>query len=307
MAAFMAILLVGAAGCASGDSESGPGDPNRLAKTVNGFRAHLAQYRPDFLGLKSSTDLGYRALAVKDYKKAMWHLEFEVENKPDNPAPRLYLGQVYAETGRTEEAQAMYRSAAALGPATTVKLDAANLGRPVSEVAAERLAVLTGPSEALNKTVSSRVEADFDEQNIFDETMVPGEEPQLTVSPMTDIAPVMAPPPEEVPETIVITSASEQHQTGPLESGEPIPTVAIHLASYKSRTKADAGWRILTRRYADLSILEPVVVEADLGAAKGIYFRLVADGLHSPSDARDLCRALKAKGHDWCQVGTVSQ
>lgn len=303
----MAILFAGAAGCANGNNESGRGESGRLVKTVDAFRAHLTQYRPDFLGLKSSTDLGYRALTLKDYKKAVWHLEFEIGNKPDDPAPRLYLGQVYAETGRIEEAQAMYRSATALGPTTTVRLDAANLGRPVSEVAAERLAVLTGSPETLNKTVSSRVESGLGEQNIFDETTVPGKEAPLTVSPMTAIAPIMAPPPEDVPETIVITSATARHQVEPLNSGEPISTVAIHLASYKSRTKADAGWKILARRYPDLSILEPLVVEVDLGPVKGIYYRLVADGLYSPTDARDLCRALKAKGHDWCQVGTVSQ
>lgn len=298
-------LALGTAGCAGVDE-----NPSKFSQTVDAFRARFQQSRPEFLRFKSSTDLGYRALALKDYDKAAWHLEFETKNNPDDPAPRLYLGQVYAETGRIEQAQTMYRSAIALGPTATVKRDAAAQGRLIAEIAAERLAALSGPAESESATAAS----------ILDAATVSGDMPG-------DVTPMMALPPDRAtarleyePETIVISAATLPRTlaaaTGPRtpaaapapeEIAEPVPTIAIHLASYKRRAKADAGWNILRRQNPELNALNPTVVEADLGPVKGIYFRLVANGIHSAKDARDLCRVLKSRGHDWCQIGTISQ
>lgn len=292
-AMLLAAALIGTSGCAGGDSE-----PNRFSETLTAIRTSLTQYRPEFLSLKSSTDLGYRALAQQDYEKAAWHLEFEVETKPENPVPKLYLGQVYEATGRLAEAQEMYRAAMELGGTTTVERDSATAGRPVAEVAAELLAALgvaPGPAMAAR---AERTESGGLENAEIDEVIA------------TPAAPDSAgPDPDAMPETVVISGASstDEMPAAPpdMEIAKPQPTTAIHLASYKRRTRADKGWDILTRDHPELRGLEPTVIEADLGS-KGIYYRLVAEGLGSAEDARKLCRTIKANGHDWCQIGRVS-
>lgn len=290
----LAIALAGTSGCAGTE-----GEPNRFTQTLGAMRTSLAQYRPEFLSLKSSTDLGYRALTTQDYEKAAWHLEFEVENKPQDPAPRLYLGQVYAATGRMAQAQEMFRAAVELGGTAPVERDSATLGRTIAEVAAERLAALGVPPGPALAAGAGTTESD-DLENA---------EVGAVMATTPAIEPV-GPAPDTMPETVIITGAPPPVETPAaprtIEATAPEPTAAIHLASYKRRDRADRGWDILTHDYPELRGLVPTVVEADLGP-KGIYYRLVAEGLHSADEARKLCRTIKAHGHDWCQIGQVSR
>jgi hypothetical protein len=294
---------------------------------MNTIRARMAEYKPNFLALKSSTDLGYRALQTKDYDKAAWHLEFEVENSPMAPEPRLYLGQVYEETGQTEKAAAMYKSATQLDAGLLVAQDSTAQGRPVTEVAAERLAALKGTREVAavaeqmavaNTPPEMRPADDITDgakgPNIFPDDV----QAQPPLTPPADPQTTEAAEPAQAPETVVVNAALEPvAQPAPAPVPEPVKafaaaptppanTTAIHLASYKRRSDADRGWSVLTNKHPDLRSYEPAVIEADLGPKKGIYYRLVADGIGSRGQARDLCRTLKTQGHDWCQIGKMS-
>lgn len=298
----LGFLAMGTAGCSTGLDYS-----SRFSQTVDAIRARFNPFQPEFLRFKTSTDLGYRALALKDYDKAAWHLEFETKNKPNDPAARLYLGQVYAETGRPAQAKAMYQSAITLGSTATVTRDAAALGRPIAEIAAERLAALSGSAETESAPAASITTAALDVKMPMVTVPMPAP-PSREPSPPS--RKIVAEPDDE-PETIVISAATVPRSPAAIQADKPAPSpepaIAIHLASYKRRAKANAGWDILRRRNPELDALDPTIVEANLGPVKGIYYRLVANGIRSAEDARDICRILKSRGHDWCQIGTVSQ
>ena len=57
------------------------------------------------------------------------------------------------------------------------------------------------------------------------------------------------------------------------------------------------GWRLLLARHAQLlSPLRPRVRRVDLGAEKGVFFRLEAGPLADEEAARALCAAVTARG-----------
>lgn len=75
----------------------------------------------------------------------------------------------------------------------------------------------------------------------------------------------------------------------------------VHLASYRSRKAANRGWSQLRRAHKEtLGDLDSEVTEVDLGAGKGIYFRLKAGPLKNQAAAGDLCRKLKDR-RQYCQ------
>jgi 23S rRNA U2552 (ribose-2'-O)-methylase RlmE/FtsJ len=74
------------------------------------------------------------------------------------------------------------------------------------------------------------------------------------------------------------------------------PAIHIWLSSQKSREQAERGWQELKTAYPDLlGKLELTVREVDLGAAKGIWYRVYAGPLASKQDAKDLCAKIKAQ------------
>ncbi len=79
------------------------------------------------------------------------------------------------------------------------------------------------------------------------------------------------------------------------------PFPAVHLASYKSRKDADRGWTQLRRAHAALlGGLKHEVARVNLGASKGIYYRLKAGPLANKSEASSLCRKLKSR-RQYCE------
>src|SRR5262249_36089393 len=74
------------------------------------------------------------------------------------------------------------------------------------------------------------------------------------------------------------------------------PAIHIWLSSQKSRDQAERGWKELQTAYPDLlGKLELTVREVDLGAAKGVWYRVYAGPLASKQDAKDLCAKIKAQ------------
>lgn len=134
-------------------------------------------------------------------------------------------------------------------------------------------------------------------------------------------AEVEAPP--EKPETSETSETSEP--TGAIATAEPEPeppataataaipkpaeaaTVAaaptaaakafmVQLGAYRMATAADTGWKRLLKANRDLlGELKPKVVRADLGAGKGVFFRLRAGPLADEAAAKALCARLKVR------------
>lgn len=74
------------------------------------------------------------------------------------------------------------------------------------------------------------------------------------------------------------------------------PGWAVQLSSQRDETTAWSSWKKLQASTGGLLANHaPAVVRADLGA-KGVYFRLVVQGLETRRDAQDLCGRLKARG-----------
>lgn len=296
----MIALIAATAGCTSTDQAT-----NGFTRTVTAISARIADYTPNFTKLKSSTDLGYRALVSKDYEKAAWHLEFEVKNSPSDPEPRLYLGQVYAEIGRTEEARQMYRSIVGLESSASVQRDPAIQGRPVAQVAAERLAALTG-TQGIAAIHSEMDIANTPPGQGSDDGNEGAQIANIFPDHPLDPPPLTAPELMEPPETVVISAPPEPVEPLFVAPAPSAATTAVHLASYKRRTNASRGWEVLAREHPQLQAYEPTIIETDLGPAKGLYYRLLAGGIPSTGRARDLCKALKNQGHSWCQIGELS-
>lgn len=75
----------------------------------------------------------------------------------------------------------------------------------------------------------------------------------------------------------------------------------VHLASYRHREEASAGWKKLQRENPDeLGLLEPRVEKVAI-EGKGEYLRLVGGGFSSREKAKALCDTLAAKGV-FCRV-----
>lgn len=77
---------------------------------------------------------------------------------------------------------------------------------------------------------------------------------------------------------------------------------ALHLASYRTESSAEAGWRIIAREAADtLEDLHPRIETVDLGPERGVYLRLKAGPIDSRAEAAQRCATLVAEGH-YCQT-----
>jgi hypothetical protein len=95
-------------------------------------------------------------------------------------------------------------------------------------------------------------------------------------------------------------SASSMTVTAKTMSVAKVYTVQI--ASYRSEQEASTGWQALTAEQADLLAKLPhAVAKADLGAEKGIYYRLQAGSFSDRNDAKALCADLKDHAID-CMV-----
>ncbi|HEY9164126.1 MAG TPA: tetratricopeptide repeat protein [Magnetovibrio sp.] len=79
----------------------------------------------------------------------------------------------------------------------------------------------------------------------------------------------------------------------------------VHLASFRQQGAAEKGWAELTRKFPALSELTPNIERVDLGATKGVFYRLKAGPLPSNDAAKNLCRQLKAK-RQYCEPTTIN-
>jgi Flp pilus assembly protein TadD len=80
----------------------------------------------------------------------------------------------------------------------------------------------------------------------------------------------------------------------------------VQIASYRSEQEASAGWQTLTTEQADLLAKLPhAVAKADLGAEKGVFYRLQVGSFSDRNAAKALCSDLKNHSID-CMVVEAS-
>ena len=153
----------------------------------------------------------------------------------------------------------------------------------------------------------------------------PPEEPTVTETEVAEAEPepVVPPAPDPPAPEVTVTeqpAAPEPQETQtaavePVPAPEPAPAPAVTLtpderwlvqiASFRSSANADAGWLKLFGQYEDiLGEFEPDIARVDLGADKGIYYRLRAGPLSSKASARELCGKLKERGLSCLVVGS---
>lgn len=80
---------------------------------------------------------------------------------------------------------------------------------------------------------------------------------------------------------------------------------AVHLASYRQQGAAERGWAELSKRFSQLSGLQLSIERVDLGATKGVFYRLKAGPLPSNGAAVELCGKLKAQ-RQYCEPSTIN-
>jgi len=79
------------------------------------------------------------------------------------------------------------------------------------------------------------------------------------------------------------------------------PGPAVHLASYRTRKSADAGWTKIMRANKELlGGLDREITKVNLGR-KGTYYRLKAGPLESSKAAKALCKSLKRR-RQFCEA-----
>lgn len=160
----------------------------------------------------------------------------------------------------------------------------------------------------------------------------PGHAPQAPVAMMGDgrAAPPMMAPEKEGEEmmpgqTGLLVSRLEDvvarlekmahldapHEAAKMDDGHAKPAVAaaggasgpwaVHLASYRSQTGAQNGWRVLQNKFQTLKDKRMITSEFDPGNGRGTYVRLMAAGFATRDAAIQFCGPIKAAGQ-FCQA-----
>lgn len=91
------------------------------------------------------------------------------------------------------------------------------------------------------------------------------------------------------------------------EAAKPAGKAGVHLASYDSEKKANAGWTQMRRAHKDLlGKLKSEIEKVALGPPKGSLYRLKAGPLASQAEAKALCDKLKKK-RQFCEPATFGK
>jgi len=137
--------------------------------------------------------------------------------------------------------------------------------------------------------------------------------------PAASTASVAAAPKEpEAPAATTVSKPASTTDTGTttVDSASPAVTTTqvaaakiytVQLASYRSEAEAKVGWETLTTEQQDLlATLPHAVAKADLGADKGIYYRLQAGAFADRQAAKALCSDLQTRSIDCMVVEATS-
>ncbi|MEQ8397123.1 SPOR domain-containing protein [Thalassobaculum sp.] len=126
--------------------------------------------------------------------------------------------------------------------------------------------------------------------------------PALAPAPV----PLAPAPPPAAPAPTTVQPAAEPQAPAPTQApaSQPAPVKAtpsagsfrIQLGALRDEAAAEGEWTRLKKRYAEeLGTLDRRIQRVDLGASKGVFFRIQSSGV-SEASAESICAALKPKG-----------
>jgi hypothetical protein len=100
------------------------------------------------------------------------------------------------------------------------------------------------------------------------------------------------------PTPAVATEPAESKPAPAKAAADPAGRFVLQLASLPSQAEAERAGGVLKARYADLlSKLDLTIHRADLGASKGVWYRVFAGPLADHDAATRLCERLRAASH----------
>lgn len=258
------------------------------ATDVNGA-AGTPTAKPEATPSDSSQDVGAPRFlsstsAVADDKAAT-----PVESAPATPSQPATAGS----SATTTQVAAVPSSTA---PASAPEKPAASASATPASVPEKPAAAASTPSAAAAGTTHAAAPA------------------AATTSPATS-APVAASAPASAASATPATTAAPATAAAPAsdtsaassmtvtaKSMDVATIYTVQIASYRSEQEASAGWQTLSAQEGDLlSKLPHAVAKADLGADKGVFYRLQAGSFSDRKDAKALCSNLKDRSID-CMV-----
>ena len=246
--------------------------------------------------------------ALADYEKALAR---------NPPAPQLlYFGEglTYEALQRPDDARRCYAQALALKPDFAAARD--KLAALDGTVPSADAGIIDAASEPAFRPILSGNHPIVTGAIAGPDLIVRKVEQPEAVAPSPQLldANDLPLPPPMAPKAMVAKrepkpAAEAKPQAEAKPRAEPIPAPvkrsaqalaapgwAVQLSSQRDETTAWGSWKKLQASTGGLLANHaPAVVRADLGA-KGIYFRLVVQGLETRRDAQDLCGRLKARG-----------
>lgn len=198
---------------------------------------------------------------------------------PEPPAPEAPVAQVPAERPRVGMPEAPASKASQQDPYVA---------------AAPEAQTPAPPAPAGDSAPRSRDQA---------ETPLPPPMPETTAPTVAEVLTAMRPPPAPQPaepESESMAPAPEQPPAAPAPAKAAAASAAggykVQLAAVRERGAVDSEWSRLSRRHSDLlGALELSVMRADLGPAKGVFFRLRAGPIADEAEAKALCKALSER------------
>ena len=120
----------------------------------------------------------------------------------------------------------------------------------------------------------------------------------------------LEPAKDETPVSAALADAGAELDTAePPATADEASLWRAHIASYRSPGGVSNAWEVLRDEMPALvSKLALTTERIDLGAEKGIYYRLLAGPFASRDDAGRFCKALKGEKPDaWCMPAAVAQ
>lgn len=124
---------------------------------------------------------------------------------------------------------------------------------------------------------------------------VPREAPAPQRTMLAFHAPAIKIPALSAPTPVPVTAALPSKR-------DDAPRYGAHIGSFSTEKGAERAWGLLGKKSGTLrQTAEHAVVEIDLGAPKGVMYRLLAGPSASKADTERLCEAIKAEG-SYCRV-----
>jgi Flp pilus assembly protein TadD len=300
-----------------------------IQQAADAYRAAILINPEDFEALyglaKTSIDLGKYDMAEAQLERAL---------QINDGDPRVYnaMGIVKDQQGQHDVAQALYRTGLLIDPDNVSLRNNLGLSLALTGDQAESVAMLRGVAgEASAGTVGSRNLALAADYNAPADVMVARDAPdgpieirtadlddedgdELAAAPSKPLRKEGAKVAEMTPRSRSIGSAEVKAQPEPAGSvtarvapqtpryvkQDPKPMAKgykVQVGAFRSQQRAERAWKSVMAASKDLlGGLSHEVVRADLGAEKGVLYRLRAGPLSDRGAGDKLCTDLKGRG-----------